>query len=64
MAKIASAILILRKGESPDWTPELDEQMVSWSNEYIEWLETAELALEERSAAKYALAHTSSSRID
>ncbi|KAH6903268.1 alginate lyase-domain-containing protein [Coprinopsis sp. MPI-PUGE-AT-0042] len=39
------------RGESTDWTPELDDKMVAWSNEYIQWLETAELALEERSAA-------------
>ena len=52
MAKIASAILILRKGESPDWTPELDERMIAWSSEYINWLETSDLALAEGAAAK------------
>ncbi|EAU83852.2 hypothetical protein CC1G_09521 [Coprinopsis cinerea okayama7 len=47
MAKIASAILIFRKGGSTEWTSDDDEQMVEWSREYIEWLETAELALDE-----------------
>ncbi|TFK28305.1 hypothetical protein FA15DRAFT_678507 [Coprinopsis marcescibilis] len=47
MAKIASAILILRRGNSPDWTSDLDDQMVSWAQEHTHWLETSENALAE-----------------
>ncbi|KAF4613020.1 hypothetical protein D9613_010913 [Agrocybe pediades] len=49
-AKVASAILILRKGGSTEWTKDLDDQMVAWSKEYINWLETAKIAIEEREA--------------
>lgn len=52
MAKVASAILILRKGKSTQWTGDLDNQFIAWSNEYIKWLETAEIAIEEKDAAK------------
>ncbi|KAF8624700.1 hypothetical protein AX17_007031 [Amanita inopinata Kibby_2008] len=48
--KIASAILIFRKGKTPDWTADLDNKMIAWANEYISWLETARLALEEGDA--------------
>ena len=52
MAKITSAILLLRKGGSTAWTKDLDERMISWSNEYIEWMETADVAIEEATATK------------
>lgn len=52
MAKVCSAVLLLRKGGSTAWTTELDEQMISWSNDYIKWMETAEIAIEESMAAK------------
>ncbi|KAF8064896.1 chondroitin AC/alginate lyase [Lyophyllum atratum] len=47
MAKIVSAIMILRKKNCTDWTPELDNQMNAWNTEYITWLETAPISLEE-----------------
>ncbi|TFK69870.1 chondroitin AC/alginate lyase [Pluteus cervinus] len=47
MAKIVTGILILREGKSSDWTSDLDNGMVSWSREYITWLETSTLALQE-----------------
>jgi hypothetical protein len=50
MAKVTTGILVLRKGKSTLWTTELDNQMVSWAREYTSWLETAEIALEERNA--------------
>lgn len=52
MAKVTSAILLLRKGGSTVWTTDLDDQMISWSNDYIKWLETAHIAEEEAIAAK------------
>ncbi|KAF9045369.1 chondroitin AC/alginate lyase [Panaeolus papilionaceus] len=51
MAKITSAILILRKGGSTAWTTDLDNQMLAWTRDYINWLETAQLALEEGNSA-------------
>lgn len=50
MAKIVSGILILRKGNSSDWTPDLDEKMNTWTQQYIMWLETAPLAIQESKA--------------
>ncbi|CAA7263300.1 unnamed protein product [Cyclocybe aegerita] len=50
MAKITSAILLLRKGGSTVWTSELDSQMIAWAREYIQWMETAEISIEEREA--------------
>jgi len=52
MAKIASAILLLRKGGSTDWTSTLDTAFVAWCRQYITWLETSPIALEEASAEK------------
>jgi hypothetical protein len=52
MSKITSAILLLRKGKSTAWTKDLDDKMISWSNEYIQWLETSEIAIKEADAAK------------
>lgn len=50
--KIASAILIFRKGNATDWTPDLDNQMVSWVQQYIQWLETSKTGIGESEAAK------------
>ena len=52
MAKITSAILLLRKGGSTAWTKELDDRMISWTNDYIKWMETADIASEEAIALK------------
>jgi hypothetical protein len=51
MTKIVTGILILRQGRSEDWTAELDEQMNGWCREYIGWLETSPLALDEGHSA-------------
>ena len=52
MAKVTTAILLLRKGGSTAWTTDLDDKMISWSNDYIKWMETAKMAIEEAAAAK------------
>ena len=52
MAKVTSAILLLRKGGSTAWTKDLDERMIAWTKEYIKWMETAEIAIDEANAAK------------
>ncbi|KAG5635945.1 hypothetical protein H0H81_009594 [Sphagnurus paluster] len=50
MAKIVSGIMILRKKKCTDWTDDLDGQMNAWAREYITWLETAPISLEEGDA--------------
>ncbi|KAG6884546.1 hypothetical protein C0993_010215 [Termitomyces sp. T159_Od127] len=50
MAKIVTGIEILRKMNCTDWTSDLDNKMHSWTNEYIKWLESASMSLEEEAA--------------
>jgi hypothetical protein len=50
MTKLANGLLILRNGNNSDWTTELDNQMVAWTKEYIKWLQTNPLALQEGAA--------------
>jgi len=50
MAKITSGILILRLANSSDWTSELDTQMTNWTTQYINWLQTNTIALQEKAA--------------
>lgn len=50
MTKIVSAILLLREAKAPLWTADIDAAFTSWAKEYIQWLTTAEIALEERKA--------------
>lgn len=52
MAKVSTAVLILRKGKSTQWTSDLDNQLILWVNEYINWHETAAIAVEESVASK------------
>ena len=52
MVKVSNAILILRKGQSKLWTDDLDSKMRAWTKEYINWLETSDLAQEEKAATK------------
>lgn len=44
MAKISSAILILRKGNSSAWTDTINAGMTNWTTNYIEWMETSPIA--------------------
>jgi hypothetical protein len=52
MAKVSSAVLMLRKGGSKAWTADLDNKMISWSTKQANWLETADIALQERATGK------------
>lgn len=52
MTKIASSVMILRSMKAPQWTVERDNGLNDWARQYINWLQTAELALRERAAAK------------
>lgn len=53
MTMVTSTILILREGNSPDWTNDLDTQMNNWTTNYINWLTTSPIATGEQSADKY-----------
>ncbi|KAG8936109.1 hypothetical protein FRC03_011176 [Tulasnella sp. 419] len=50
MAKVASGILVLRAGGAAEWTSDLDTKMNQWCTQYIQWLTTSPLALEEKAA--------------
>lgn len=52
MSKVASAVLLLRKGKSTAWTADIDNQFIEWSRKYITWLENAELAIKEKESKK------------
>ncbi|KAJ7050178.1 alginate lyase-domain-containing protein [Mycena amicta] len=47
MTKVVSGILILRKLKSSDWTEDIDSRMIAWTKEYITWLETNKLGIDE-----------------
>ncbi|KAI0752836.1 chondroitin AC/alginate lyase, partial [Daedaleopsis nitida] len=51
MAKVVSGVLLLREGKAPQWTSDIDTALNNWTNEYINWLSTADIALEEKAAA-------------
>ncbi|KAI0074707.1 chondroitin AC/alginate lyase [Panus rudis PR-1116 ss-1] len=48
MVKILNGVLILRGGKAPEWTSEVDNGLVEWTKEYIPWLQTAKIAIEEK----------------
>ncbi|KAG6840396.1 hypothetical protein C0991_006991 [Blastosporella zonata] len=50
MAKVVTAIEILRKTNCTDWTSDLDNEMNTWTTQYIAWLESATISLEEEAA--------------
>jgi len=50
MSKVVSGILILREGKSTAWTSDLDSQMNNWTTSYLNWLETAKIAVAEKDA--------------
>lgn len=47
MTKITTAILIFRKSNCTDWTSDINNQMNVWIQQYMGWLETAHIALQE-----------------
>ena len=53
MAKVTTGILILRGANSPDWTSDFETQMNNWTTQYITWLQTSPIALEEAAATKW-----------
>ncbi|KAI0265334.1 chondroitin AC/alginate lyase [Gloeopeniophorella convolvens] len=50
MAKVATAVLVLREGKAPEWNSTVDSGLVSWTNQYIQWLTTSPIALGEAAA--------------
>jgi hypothetical protein len=52
MVKILSTVLMLRGGNAPEWTSEIDSGPVTWTKSYIGWLTTNTLALQEAAATK------------
>ena len=52
MAKIASGVLVLRQGKAQSWTSDIDTQFQTWLKEYITWMTTNTLALQEKAATK------------
>ena len=52
MAKVVSGVLMLREGQAAEWTAEINDALNNWTNEYIGWLTTAKIALEEKAAEK------------
>lgn len=53
MVKLTSGVMVLRGGKAPEWTSDIDSQLVNWVKEYIPWLQTATIAQEEKNATKY-----------
>jgi len=53
MAKIASAIMILREGNNTYWTETLNTQMMNWTTNYLEWMTTSPIAYQEWVFPKY-----------
>jgi hypothetical protein len=52
MARVATGVMILRKGNSPDWSKDLDTQMTNWSKTYITWMQTNPLGVAELASEK------------
>jgi hypothetical protein len=52
MSKVVSGVLLLRESKAPGWTQGMDEGLNGWAREYIGWLTSSPLALEERAAKK------------
>ncbi|KAI0826105.1 alginate lyase-domain-containing protein [Irpex lacteus] len=50
MTKLTSGVLILRGGNAPEWTSDVDGQFTDWVKRYIEWLETAGIAIQEKNS--------------
>lgn len=52
MSKLVSGILVMRKGQAAEWTSDLDNGLNAWVKQYITWLTTDKMALEEKAATK------------
>lgn len=52
MAKVVTGIMVLRARKAPEWTADLDNKMIGWTKEYVTWLQTASIAIEEAQSTK------------
>lgn len=52
MVKVVNAVLVLRAGNAPQWTSEIDSGLLAWTKTYIGWLTSSAIALEEAAATK------------
>jgi len=52
MAKVASGVVIMRDGNADGWNSTLDANLQSWVKEYIQWITTNMIALQEKASAK------------
>ena len=52
MSKVVSGVLVLREGRAAEWTSDIDLALTLWTQEYITWLMSASIALEEKAATK------------
>ncbi|TXT07333.1 hypothetical protein VHUM_03053 [Vanrija humicola] len=50
MAKLASGILLFRDGNAEGWNSTIDGDLQAWVKEYIGWITTNKIALEEKDA--------------
>lgn len=50
MTKLVSGVLMLRNGSAPAWTADINSGLNSWVTQYIQWLTTANLALQEKAS--------------
>ncbi|KAG8731901.1 hypothetical protein FRC10_001365 [Ceratobasidium sp. 414] len=50
MTKLVSGVLMMRNGSAPAWTADLDAGLNSWVTQYLQWLTTAQLSLEEKAS--------------
>lgn len=55
-AKIASGVLLLRMGNSPSWTKDIDSGFVLWLQNYLGWLESHPVPQQERHFPKFVFA--------
>ena len=55
IAKVVSGVELLRATGASEWSAETDSGLNNWAQNMTNWLETNELAIEEKSMAKSAL---------
>ena len=52
MAKVVSGVMLLRELNATEYAQEVDDGLVSWAGDMVDWLETSEQGLGERNATK------------
>lgn len=52
LVKVVNGIQLLKATGSPDWTSTRDNEMLSWMNQYLSWLQNSDIGKETASKAK------------